>query len=345
MTKLDVNNLNTTEFINGDQDFISKDSDILTENGWVNIEGVYNSNFKIANFDIKTKEIRFDIPIKKIKSFKNECLVIDGKNTKQKVSLDHNIILNGDKIKSENLIDRIIQEKEFILRGKFISSGLPISDDTIRLLTWIICDGTIVDYSKYGANSKKCTIQFKLSKERKIERLSLLLNENNIKYTLRKAKMYGINKKQPYYICIYSDAARKLYHLLNGIKEIPNSWKDISTHQVKIFLEELQNTDGRKVSNTEEIRWSTVNKHDTDVVQEMCLKNNIYLKYKALVNASGFKNGKIQHECSIYLEKSLNTHVNIFKQIYNDYMYCFQMPLGTIITRLDGKIAFTGSCL
>lgn len=324
---------------------ISKDSDILTENGWANIEDAYNSNFKIANFNINTKEIRFDKPIKKIKSFESECVIIDGKNTKQKISLDYDIILNNKKIKAEKLIGNTIQENEFILRGNFITDGIVISDDDIKLLTWIICDGTIIDYSKYNITSKKCTIQFKLSKDRKIKRLSSILDNNNIKYSLKETKMCGLNKEQPYYIRIYADEARRLYGLLNKIKEIPTVWKDFSSHQFLVFLEELQNTDGRKVTNTAEIRWVTINKHDSDIVQEMCLKNNVYLKYKSLSDASGFKNGKIQNECSIYFKKALNTHVSVFKQRYNDYMYCFQMPMGTLITRFDGQIAFTGSYL
>jgi len=324
---------------------ISQDSDVLTENNWINIEHAYNSNLKIANFDIKTKKIKFDVPIKKIKSFEEECIVIDGKNTKQKVSICHDIILNSHKIKAGNLIGSIIQEKEFILRGNFVNSGISMSDNDIRLLAWVIFDGTIIDYSKHNSVSKKCTIQFKLSKERKIKRLSSLLSNNDIKYSLKEATMCGVNKKQPYYIRIYADEARRLYGLLNKIKEIPIAWKDFSAHQVSVFLEELQNTDGRKVTNTAETRWVTTNKNDFNIVQEMCLKNNIYLKYKSLCDASGFENGKMQHESSIYLEKALKTHVDIFKQRYNNYMYCFQMPLGTLITRLDGQIAFTGSSI
>jgi hypothetical protein len=323
---------------------ISKDSDILTENGWMNIEDAYNSNFKIANFNIKTSNIKFDIPIKKTKSFEDKCIIIDGKNTKQKVGLTNNIILNSNKIKAEELVDCIAQEKEFILRGKFYNPEFSILEDDIKLLTWIICDGTIIDFSKQDISSKKCTIQFKLSEERKIKRLSLLLDKNNIKYSLKEAKMGGVNKKQPYYIRIYSDEARRLYQSLSKIKQIPNCWKDFSERQVNIFLEELRNTDGSEIPKTTGIRWVTINKHNSDIVQEMCLKNNLYFKYKILTNASGFKNGKIQYECSIYTEKVLKTYVNIFKQSYSDYMYCFQMPLGTIITRLDGRVSFTGDC-
>lgn len=341
-----LNNKNfTTLFIDGNHECISKDSDILTESGWINIEEAYNLDYKIANYDIKTKTIRFNNPIKKIKSFKEKCIFINGKNTKQKISLDHEVIVNEHKIKAKNLLGNKIKECAFDIRGNSNNKNVEISDNMIRIITWIICDGTIIDYSKYNSRSNKCTIQFKLSEERKIKRLSKLLEDEKIKYTIKKSAMSGINKKQPYCIRIYADEARKLYNTIYKTKQIPNIWKDFSKDQTNIFLEELQNTDGRKIpGNTTEIKWTTINKRDVDIVQAMCIKNNIYFRYIEHENASGFSNGKKQYICSIFSDKKLNKYVNVIEEEYNDYMYCFQMPLGTLITRLNGCVAFTGNC-
>ena len=79
----------TTIFVDGNHECISKDTDILTENGWMNIEKVYNNKYKIANFDINSREIFFDYPILKHKVFKDNAIIIDGKNTKQ-IVLDIN---------------------------------------------------------------------------------------------------------------------------------------------------------------------------------------------------------------------------------------------------------------
>ena len=49
----------TTLFIDGNHECISKESDVLTEHGWLNIEEAYSSNYKIANYDIKTSLIKF----------------------------------------------------------------------------------------------------------------------------------------------------------------------------------------------------------------------------------------------------------------------------------------------
>ena len=338
----------TTVFVDGNHECISKDTDILTENGWMNIECVYNNNLKIANFDIQSSEIFFDYPILKHKVFKENAIVIDGKNTKQIVSEDHDIIVYNQKIKAKELLHKKIQEKEFILKGIYKNNfGIEIEDDYIRLLTWVIMDGTIVDYSKYNINSKKCRIQFKLSLEKKIEKLTALLNKMKIPYTIKPINMKkeDINKKQQYYIRIYSDHARNILRKLTTKKEIPNNWRNFSERQLYIFLETLINTDGEiRYHGNNPIVWRSINKNNMDTIMEACIKNDVYCVYKEFENQSGFVENRNQYICRIYKNKELNNYVEINNIDYNDYMYCFTMPYGTLITKNQGRIAFTGNC-
>jgi len=336
----------TTIFVDGNHECISKDTDILTENGWMNIEKVYNNKYKIANFDINSREIFFDYPILKHKVFKDNAIIIDGKNTKQIVSENHDIIINGNKIKAKDILHKKIQEKEFILKGIYKNNiGIEIEDNYIRLLTWVIMDGTIIDYSKYNINSKKCTIQFKLSLEDKIEKLTILLDEMEIPYTIKPITMKDINYKQQYLIRIYSDYARNILRILTTKKEIPNNWRNFNERQLYIFLETLINTDGEILScGNNPIVWRSINKNNLDIIMEACVKNDIYCVYKKFENMSGFVKDKDQYICRMYKNKELNNYVEINKINYNDYMYCFTMLHGTLITKNQGKVAFTGNC-
>jgi hypothetical protein len=336
----------TTLFVDGNHECLSKDTEILTISGWRNIVDVYNNNYEIANFDLNTKKIYYDYPLNKVKDFKVNAISIEGYNTKQLVSLNHEVIVNDIKIKAQDLLNKQIQEKELILKGDLNKySHLDISNNLIRLLTWVIMDGTIIDFSKNNVNSKKCTIQFKLSNNHKIIALIKLLKDMTIPYSIKLQKKSGANKKYPSCIRIYSDNARMINNCLHKVKQIPQEWRDFSKMQLNVFLDTLCETDATRVqSGNYGIIWSSVNKYNVDLVQEICIKNNIFCTINNKENGSGFKNGKLQYKCNIYYQKDLDYLIDIKQIPYNDYMYCFKMPLGTLITRLNGKVAFTGNC-
>lgn len=340
---LDTRNF-TTLFVDGNHESIFKNTEVLTEAGFKRIEDIYNENIKIANYNIQTKEIKFDYPLSKHHKHHKEAISIKGFNTEQLVSLNHDIIVDNKKIKAHKLIDKDIAEKQFDLTGIANNKGIGLDKDILKILIWIVMDGTIIDYSKYNKNSKKCTIQFKLSKERKIKVLTELLGKAKIPFTVKPCKKYGINKLQPYYIRIYSDHARKLYKLLEYKKEIPFSWRNANKQEAMFIFQALSKSDGRLLEDTR-IEWITTNKNDLNIIQEICIRNGFYFKFNEYENSSGFtKCCKKQYKSTLYIKKTLNTKVKIKKVDYNDIMYCYTMPLGTLITRLNGKIAFTGNC-
>lgn len=67
----------------------------------------------------------------------------------------------------------------------------------------------------------KKRIQFKLSKQRKIDSLCSLLDTLSIPYTKAEATKSGLNILQPYVIRIYGEHAQNLISKLGEVKEIP----------------------------------------------------------------------------------------------------------------------------
>lgn len=347
--KYQLKHLNTLPysvlFIDGNH-CISYDTDILTDKGFKNIVDVYYGNDKIANFDIKTKHIQFDYPIKKHKVFQEKAIEIDGKNTNQCISYNHDVIIHNKKVKASTLLDKNIKEEDFILHGN-IEQDIQISDDMIRLLTNVVMDATIIDFHKKNINSNKCTIQFHLSKTRKIEHLENLLKRLSIPYSKRICKKSKLNILQPYYIRIYSDSARMIKCLLNDAKQLPDFFRFLNIHQTKVLFDEILFTDGSYEDNKKGNNgciWNTISKHDVDIVQEVFIKNGFYCYYNVRHQISGFQNGKAQYIVNLYLDKKINSYVHVASKMYCNDMYCFTMPLGTLITRRKGKIAFTGNC-
>ena len=322
-------------FIIGNHDSVVEGTEILTENGWVIAKNIKDE--KIANFDIKTGKIEYIKPLAKIPIHKNTGLIFESYNMKQHVTPRHNLVVDNQIVKAGKFPTN---EKINLLRfrhfGEINNKGISVLDDYLRFLVWVICDGCI-----YSSSENKKRIQFKLSKKRKIKRLREILKKLNIHYTFKKATMSGVNKLQPFFVRIYGEEARKVFKLLNEKKQFPNSFKNMSKLQSKIFLEELQITDGNTL-NSGTIRVTTINKKDADLIQIIMITNGISCSVVE-GGRSGFKNGKKQYRITIYAKIKNRKEVTITKTKKKNFI-CFTMPKGTLITRLDGKVAFTGNC-
>ena len=323
-------------FIIGNHDCISEDTEVLTLNGWEKSKNV--SNKKIANFNIKTGKITYNFPLSKILLHKDKGIIIEGYATKQHVTPNHQIVIDNKKVKALSLDTKskinILRFRHF---GEINKKGISISDDYLKFLVWVICDGCI-----YSSSETKKRIQFKLSKKRKIKRLRELLKKLNIPYTFKKATMSELNKLQPFFIRIYGEESRKVFKILNGKKQFPDSFKNMSKLQSKIFLEELRITDGH-TDKYGKLKITTINKKDADLIQIIMITNGVACSIKKIKFGSGFKNGKLQYLITIY-KKILDKKCVKCGMTKNKKFLCFTMPEGTLITRLDGKVSFTGNC-
>ncbi len=329
----------------------SKDTEVLTEFGWYNIQKLHESalKYRIAEFDIENNNnIVFSYSIKKMKEYSESIIDFVGKDTNFSVTPFHRIIYKKNKIYAKDLLSSFnVKDNDFIYTGNSQNIGIEIEDNWIRLLVWVIMDGTLVDLSKYAKDKEKSIkrrVQFKLSRKEKIENISNLLDCMNIPYTIKKATMSGVNKLQPYIIRIYGDYARKIFTLLNNVKRFPLSWKNVDKRQLHIILQTIILTDGTKLNGT--IVWRTIDKNNVDILQESCIKNNYIFKFHIMTDGSGFKKNCRQYICRIfYNNKQKYSYVKIKENnTYKDYVYCFEMPLGTIVTRLNGKVSFNGNC-
>ena len=60
-------------------------------------------------------------------------------------------------------------------------------------------------------------------------------------------------------------------------------------------------------------------------------------------NASQRKNGKKQYKVLISEELKKPKKLSITKEDYDGDVYCLNMPSGCFITRIDGKVAYSGN--
>lgn len=325
----------------GNHDCSFPGTEILTENGWIKVEECEKVKCKIAQFDMIDGKVSFDYPLRYVESWSDFVYNIESHHSRQVVSGGHNVILDGVKVKARDIdLSKGINNLRLYGFSDKVDYGIP--DDMIRLLVHVVSDGCLV----YRGDSIHL-VQFKLSKERKILELRHLLDMMGISYTFKVCKKYGCNVLQPYYIRIYGKYARDIATLLCGVKSFPKFFRLLSTRQFRLVLDTIEITDGNKVKNT--INLNTTSKSDADMLQELSIVNGFPCTVKAKEGLSGFDNGKTQYVLHINDGGKVASDrgpdgITISKNIYNGPVYCVTMPLGTIITRFEGKVAFTGNC-
>ena len=234
-------------------------------------------------------------------------------------------------------------------KGKFITSfdyegnGIDLSDDVIRLMVAIFADGSFLTTRKPDSTIRK--VRFHLKKERKKERLKMLLEKNNIEYKESKSHAEG-------YTDFYFQAPFRCKHF-------PSEWYDCNKRQFQIIADEVMYWDGRYDIKND---FSTTNKQDADFIQFVYTS----LGYRATISVNDRRNqiyptcGKFYVRKSVeytvrYTERNLismcidnrpntkKTEINKYKTI-DGYEYCFTVPSHMLVLRRKNKIFITGNC-
>lgn len=314
-------------------------TEVLTERGFIDFREL-TAEDKVAEFD-NNMNIRFSQPLSILKrEYEGPIYDIETGFSRQVVTDGHDVVVGEDKVKAKDL--KIEDLKRIPSTGNANNEEYPISDAMLKLLVNVVADGCLVLDKKYA--DKKMRVQFKLSKEKKIANVKEILDEVGYKYSFKVCKKTGLNKLQPYYIRFYGSAAQEVYNLLSGKKEFPQFFAKLSKRQAEIVYDQVMLTDGTEKDNG--VFWSTTCKNDIDVIHQMCILNGLYfISYGAFANESGFTNGKIQYKAKLRKQSSTNCSKSIEVKDYSGFVYCLEMPLGTIVTRYEGKSAFSGNCV
>ena len=333
--------------LEGNHECLHKNTEILTTDGWLNIADVVNSNKKIFpyTYNTNTKQIEVDKCLAYHKKKQEKMILIETCNTKQIVSFNHEVLINGKKVLAGSLLKADIHDlhKKILPTAYMQQDDYNVSDDMLQLIVWIVCDGCLVDSHKNKPHlAPKLRIQFKLSKPTKIHQLEHLLSSLQIPYTKRKSTMCGDNKLQPYLLRIYGKHAKSLFNYFPNGKRFPEFFKHLSYRQSDIVIKTLAQTDG-SVEN-QRILWYTSDLLNADILSEMCIKNNICFNLMRK-NMSGFKSVNDTYCFKITKNWDWVKNKNCVQVLdYNDFSYCITTKNGTLITRFDNKTAITGNC-
>jgi len=129
---------------NGNHECVTWDTEILTKDGWKLANDITQDD-DVAQFNLDTGVISFAKPIKISKYDVDKTVTVKTNQGLEKVTLNHSLVVDNKRVKVSDIMQngftqlqqRFAGDLAIEYRGK-----LNYSDDYLRLLTWVIMDGT-----------------------------------------------------------------------------------------------------------------------------------------------------------------------------------------------------------
>ncbi|MBN2545757.1 MAG: AAA family ATPase [Spirochaetes bacterium] len=260
----------------------------------------------------------------------------------QCLSDEHNVFYITSK---NNLYKKTFKEvrenhNKTSFKGKFITTfnyngiGIKCDEWEIRLQIAIKADGS------YYKDNDYCSINLK--KERKKERIRLLLEKNNILY-----KESNLDNNYTRFSFNYKTT-----------KNFGHNWYNCTKKQFEIIYNEIFYWDGDFINKK---RWTTTIKKDADFIQfvgSVCgyrsyisINNRVgeiysidgkEYKRKSIEYNVSFSKNNLPSLCRDKRKTHKKTSINSYKTI-DGYKYCFTVNSGKLILRRNNNIFITGN--
>lgn len=348
-------NILTEGFDYSDIGCIDIETEILTTKGWKGIGDDFNS---VISYNIKSGNLE-DTPVLARTDFNwtKGMVNIKGGTYDLKVTTNHRMLIGkGRRSTKKYFFEEAgalenLERFKLPLRGKELSSELPITDDEIRFIAWFLTDG--------GFPGRKRTIQISQAKPLGIKRIHELLDR--LRYTY--SEYYRINHKGFWkgngigkltLFCIPKGVWKnkkgwiKLEKYLT--KKYSNDLIGMSSRQFKIFWEELLWGDGNgDVRNKPQLTGSNL-----DILSGI---QATAVMAGFATNTSWSDRGQYKKAWFLsvsekdYLEIKINhperkkTAITYSDKNQNCRVWCVQNKNETIIVRRNGKVAIIGNCI
>lgn len=221
------------------------------------------------------------------------------------------------------------------LTGTLDTVGLDIPDYLIQLIVATQADGHL--------NTDSSAISFTFTKDRKIQRLTNIIKQNNIKHSIhifnRKGRDETTIRLQA------SDITKSIRKYLTDKKQFSNNLLALSYNQKELFLNEIQYWDGT-VTNHGTVILETTDFVSADLVHTMLRlvnKNSICREYTKVTN---FNTCKIKRVTFTQIPPKMDLkHLKLETYESTELVGCVSVPSTYILVKENDSIFVSGNCL
>ena len=322
-------------FCLGNHESVRADAEILTISGWVAAADLKMTDL-VASFPVETGAIVFSTPLAISMSDDVPLIQVSGGKLKYEVvSATHRLVYAG--ALRQVSIGEELDGRLFRHAGSFLGT-ISSQPNLVRVVTWVVMDGTVV-----RGPGAKMRVQWRLALPRKIEKLQCALTALGVPFTARPDTMSKVGKLPVTKICIYGDAARMVVaEMKSGEKALPDKYAHLDDAGFNTLIEAILNTDG--MMHDSGIQWTTTSKNDLDIVQAACVLHGRPAAYATYEGAGGFSGKhKTQYHLRIYDMMRMKPRPAVVSHAGVGTVVSIATEHGTLVTRLNGSVSFTGN--
>lgn len=328
-----------------DETCVDNQTEILTPEGWKLFGDLEENITKVAQFDSITNKIDFVIPSKIIrKSYRGDMISYTSKKSPIDIMVtpDHDMIVkNLDTYKIQKIQARDTKKHPrwaIPVAGKVAGAGVT-KDLSIqeRFLIALQADGSLSDpVIRDGSRSGCYSCSFSLTKPRKIQRLTYLLNKLGYEYTTtpRAAAIIFLVK-----VPVSVPFAKKFVDWAPKFDDMSYEW----TTQ---FIDEVvQWRDGWTMKKSDSVGYGSTDFENAQFVQTVASLSGYRVNVmKSIDNRKDtYKDYYRLHMIPNHIWNRLGL-VDKSTVPYDGEVFCVTVPTGAILTRRNGNIAVVGNC-
>jgi len=320
---------------------VSEDTEILAQDGWKRHDQVQPNDI-IATFNVDEKVIEY-LPVQRVfaQPYQGKMYRLQNRISDQLVSPGHRVIrkkFNSDEYVLEPIEEVITLKSPFIVPvgGEGYSTSSSLDEDVIRLLAWIIADGSV---DKSGRGSGRVSIyQSQARNPRHYAEIIDLCRQLKLGYTERTQEGLG---EPCNVIRFHSETTRWILRHFNSDKEqdikfIPQAILSLDTTASRVFVETYIKADGHdgcKITTTSE------------EIRDQLLQVIIHAGYGATVLVRKPDNPlSVKDRYIIRVIRHKDTYINTVKEVeYEGVIWCPNTANETIVARRNGKVFITGN--
>ena len=317
---------------------LSEDTEILTPSGWCRYDEIKEGQL-IKTFNLKTGQIEDQKVVSVFRrDYKGIMYRLTNRIQDQLISPGHRVVRR--KFNSEKFVLEPIEEVAKLkspliipLSGVNNNKEVNLSDEQIKLMAWIVSEGTVERPTKYRCSYRISIYQSKKNKENCQEIISLL-KHFNLEFTEFFSSSLG---GEVWRARLTAESSRKIHQWFgtrDSVHFIPEILLNMSTRQSRLFLETYLKGDG-----FEGCKISTTDSEVLDGLQQIIVNSGygftVLTRKPTIGKKEIFVLRVIKHP-ETYIKK-------IEKVEYEGIIWCPHTINETVIARRRGKVFITGN--
>jgi hypothetical protein len=134
------------DLIEGNHECVTPETEILTSTGWV-LADKLSKYHRVGSFDLDTHEINYEKPVALAKQDDREVYEVSSTFKCERITSNHNVIYDGTLMSLDYLTGPIMGEK--MNGARFLNAlhtspkrEIPVDENLVRLAMWIVTNGT-----------------------------------------------------------------------------------------------------------------------------------------------------------------------------------------------------------